>query len=184
MMSRRFASRVQFFTIIPPSSRESDLNLPGNLDRIRRLQIESVDDLDRIAIEKRKQRHAPASKAGIFAPGDHQIAGADEHRLVEIDFGGKTAGIEQRLPQIRNFQESEARHQVPQSFTDIVDYRARRAGDARRGFEYDAQCDGVARQDADKMRMIHDEPRYLLRAAGQEYRRSIHARNRAVLQVG
>src|ERR1700722_9283050 len=98
MTSRRFANRVRFFTITPPSSRESDLNLPGNLDRIRRLQIESVDDLDRIAIEKRKQRHAPASKAGIGVSRDHQIAGADKHRFVEIDLRGKTAGIEQRLP--------------------------------------------------------------------------------------
>src|SRR6202034_3724903 len=105
MMSRHFANRVQFFTITLPSSRESDLNLPGNLDRLRRLQIESVDDLDRITIEKRKQRHSPAPKAGIFASRDHQIAGADKHRLVEIDFGGKTAGIEQRVPEIRHFQE-------------------------------------------------------------------------------
>src|ERR1700689_4592020 len=97
MASRRFANRVRFFTITPPSSRGLDLNLPGNLDPIRRLQIESVDDLDRIAIEKREQCHTPASKAGIFASRDHQIAGADKHRFVEIDLCGKTARIEQRL---------------------------------------------------------------------------------------
>src|ERR1700679_2736994 len=98
MTSRRFANRVRFFTITPPSSRESDLNLPGNLNRIRRLQIESVDDLDRIAIEKREQCHTPASKAGIFASRDHQIAGADKHRFVEIDICGQTEGLLQRLP--------------------------------------------------------------------------------------
>src|SRR5665213_886021 len=122
MTSPRFASRVRFFTITVPPSWVLDLNLPGNLDRIRRLQIESVDDLDRIAIEKSKQRHPPASKACALSFGHDEISGADKHRVVEIDICGQTAGLEQRLAQIRDFQESEARDKMPQPFADILDY--------------------------------------------------------------
>src|ERR1700734_183360 len=178
------ATPARSFTIQTPQTSSLDLNLPGNLDHIFGSQIETVDDLDRIAIEKRKQREAPAPQSRSLRLGHNEIAGSHEQSLVEIDGGVESTGVEQCLPQIRNLEEPEARHQMPQALADIVDDGAGRTGNARRVLEYHAESDGVPGQNSGEVRMINDETRYFLCASRQEHRGAFDPGNQAVLEIG
>src|SRR6202000_2344137 len=105
-MSLPFAILGRFFTITAPNSRVLDLNLPGNLDHIRRLQIESIDDFHRISIKEREQRQTPAAKTGVFIFGDHRVPRAHKECLVEIDAAGQATSFQECLAQIRYLEKT------------------------------------------------------------------------------
>ena len=122
-----------------------DLNLPGNLDHILGIQIESIDDLYRVSVQKRKQRQSPAV-AGI-APC--RLCTMRSRVPTNIALSKSIAASSPRaLSSARrrsgNLEESETRHQMPQAFADVVDDRAGRAGNARRIFEYHTERNGIA----------------------------------------
>src|SRR6202043_1819123 len=98
----------------------------------------------------------------------HQLPGSDEHGLVQMDGRIQPLSLAEGLHEVWYLEESESRDDTPTALADVLPERAFRSEDARRVFEYDAERDGVPRQNADESHVIHDELGNFLRTAGQK----------------